>query len=644
VQKLNETTYGVSKTPFIDIEVGDITQPTFLPQVKSKHWDNECNFSVRLAGSTTNVFSDEDGVVTYINGNKTVRFYENDTGDEYGGFEFDISFAERPNNNTIHFTLQQKNLVAYRQDELTQDDYDNAAAMGLTLHPRPENLIGSYAFYHNSKKNNEYKTGKVLEIKRPWAIDSVGTQVWCELNITGNAMSITIPQDFVDNAVYPILVDPTFGYTSIGGSTFSGGSIPNHVIFTANGTGTVTQMSVYLNKNFGGTQNTQTAIYSDSSGAPNSRLATSSSTSISGTSQWYNFTISQAITNAVDYWLSWWDEDAGTVDFRYDSGGTDQFCTTNTGNTPFSWPATAGSPNYSSVVVSIYATYTSAGTTVDTATGQTTFDGFAPTVTVSNNISVATALGQATFTGFEPTVNITNHVSVLSATGQAVFTGLEPTVSVTNNISVATDLGQAVFTGFEPTISISNHINVSTDTGVGVFTGFEPTVSVSGNGIVNTDTGVGVFTGFEPTISVSNNIDVQTDTGQGVFAGFAPVVSVSDHITVNTDKGDAVFNGFAPTVTASNHITVDTQTGQGIFTGYEPTVVASNAQVVNTSTGLGVFTGYSPSVIISSALVKQSFTIDFTFVKQSYGIDYTFTKHQHSINYTFVKTNIDVDS
>ena len=31
-----------------ETEIGDVKQTDFLPQIKVKRWDNECNFSVRL--------------------------------------------------------------------------------------------------------------------------------------------------------------------------------------------------------------------------------------------------------------------------------------------------------------------------------------------------------------------------------------------------------------------------------------------------------------------------------------------------------------------------------------------------------------------------------------------------------------------
>jgi hypothetical protein len=67
----------------------------------------------------------------------------------------------------------------------------------------------------------DYRTGKAFHIYRPWAEDATGKRVWCRLRIKpkSNEMTVTIPQKFLDNAVYPVLVDPTLGYNTNGASS-----------------------------------------------------------------------------------------------------------------------------------------------------------------------------------------------------------------------------------------------------------------------------------------------------------------------------------------------------------------------------------------------------------------------------------------
>ena len=128
------------------------------------------------------------------------------------GFEFDITLATKPDTNVYTMSIETKGLVFSKQatipDELVKTDY------------RSPRVVGSYAVYHESKQNNEYKAGKAFHIYRPIIKDATGWEVWGDIDID-TEMRITIPQNFIDNATYPIVIDPTFGYTTIGASTVS---------------------------------------------------------------------------------------------------------------------------------------------------------------------------------------------------------------------------------------------------------------------------------------------------------------------------------------------------------------------------------------------------------------------------------------
>jgi hypothetical protein len=196
-----------------DVEVGDIKQLVFYPQIKIKPWNNECNFSMRLAGSGITWDMVDDKVVwTSEDGKVEAGFYFiDDEVMENGVYEFDITLKEKPASNVLTFTLKHKGLTFYYQDVLTQEEVDSGAE-------RPVNVIGSYAVYHKSKRHNDYKTGKAFHIFRPFATDYEDNTVWCDLFIDpeNEIATITLPEEFYNNAVYPIYIDPTIGYTGAG--------------------------------------------------------------------------------------------------------------------------------------------------------------------------------------------------------------------------------------------------------------------------------------------------------------------------------------------------------------------------------------------------------------------------------------------
>ena len=198
----------------INVEIGDTKQTDFYPQVKLQRWSNEVNFSVRLKQddySGAVISTDKDKIV-WEKGNFKIENYENENGYKYVWY-----LKEKPASNKIEFTIQSKGLDFFYQPELTQEEKDKGAI-------RPENVVGSYAVYHQTKgvmndiNSKDYKAGKAFHIYRPHLTDAVGKETWGNLHIENGLYEITIPQDFLDKAVYPIKSNDTFGYESIGGS------------------------------------------------------------------------------------------------------------------------------------------------------------------------------------------------------------------------------------------------------------------------------------------------------------------------------------------------------------------------------------------------------------------------------------------
>lgn len=213
----------------ITVEVGDSKQDAFYPQVKIKKWNNEVNYSLRLIHSKKDSVINNSDKISWKGSKIEANFY-----DKENAYEFEVVLKEKPESNIIQFTIQSKGLKFYYQRPLTKKEIED----GMFA---PEEAISSYAIYSN-KKDGKYGTGKVGHIYRPEIIDANGNKFWGKLNIENNILSITIPQDFLDNAVYPVIVDPTLGYTTVGtyslptASSFYDRRLGSYYTATANGT------------------------------------------------------------------------------------------------------------------------------------------------------------------------------------------------------------------------------------------------------------------------------------------------------------------------------------------------------------------------------------------------------------------------
>lgn len=199
-----------------------------------------------------------------------VKIYELSPADgmNNGGIEYEIVLPSKPSTNSFSFGISKNELEFYYQPELTQEEIDE----GLS---RPENVVGSYAVYHSSKRDNQYKVGKAFHIYRPKAFDKNGVEQWCEFNKDLNdtlVLTITCPQSFLDNAVYPVIIDPTIGDTDGGASCDAGiDHIGSEFILSVSAD--FTSVHANVTEESAGARTLKGAIWDDSAGnRPEDRL------------------------------------------------------------------------------------------------------------------------------------------------------------------------------------------------------------------------------------------------------------------------------------------------------------------------------------------------------------------------------------
>jgi hypothetical protein len=355
----------------IQLEIGDSKRPTeALPQAKVMRWDNEVNLSVRRVMDMRGVTSRTEGEhVVFDSAKEEVHIYEKPDIAEDGGLEIEIHLKEKPDTNRFDFTIQTKGLNFYYQAPLTKEEIEQGVE-------RPENVEGSYAVYHATKRDNrvggkEYKAGKFCHIYRPHITDADGNETWGELELDEEAgvLTVVVPQGFLDKASYPVVVDPTFGYTTAGGSNdwyalyrTQFGSITRYITggyYEATESGTVTKITARIAP-WDTNDRVSGAIYKESD---NSLVGEFDEITPPSSFNWNDLTADGEINiTAQDYWLLLWGNREGSIDhnegcaLQYDSTGDGG---TRTDSNYATWPdpITLTSQNRK---YSIYATYTEA--------------------------------------------------------------------------------------------------------------------------------------------------------------------------------------------------------------------------------------------------------------------------------------------
>jgi len=225
------------------IKIGGTTEK-FVPNINASKWNDEAWLNINMPDVVTNeIETFQNDKIELTVGNRTHRYYELD-----GKIEYEMEFSKRPIGNTVVFNLTfpkglrfsyqdtlyndwlaEQEANPHNPNNLTWEQYQEAAH-------RPDNVVGSYAVYW-AKKNNKYKTGKFCHIYRPKVIDADGREMWAELNITGNVMTITIDGKWLDDARYPVTLDPTLGYDSGGGSNWGYNNIKDTIWDVTDGSG-----------------------------------------------------------------------------------------------------------------------------------------------------------------------------------------------------------------------------------------------------------------------------------------------------------------------------------------------------------------------------------------------------------------------
>jgi len=115
-------------------------------------------------------------------------------------FEYDCVLEREPESNIISLRME----GAEKFDFLRQPDFLKEPL-----------LAGSYAIYKKETLIGE-GTGKLCHIHRPEIIDARGRRCWGDLSIIGNELQMTIPEWWLGEAKYPVVVDPTIGTTTVG--------------------------------------------------------------------------------------------------------------------------------------------------------------------------------------------------------------------------------------------------------------------------------------------------------------------------------------------------------------------------------------------------------------------------------------------
>ena len=343
--------------------------------------------------------------------------------DDNGRLKWDIQFDSKPSGNVFEWELKcSKELEFCYQPALTEAEI----AKGTV---RPPEVVGSYAVYCDKKghlKNENgntvinYASGKLTHIYRPFCTDALGHTAWADLYINPDdkVLRITIPQDYLDSATYPVTLDPTFGYTTIGATNGSTATGVWWALDALSAAGTLTNLSIACDTAGGNSQtDIKYAFYSDNSGVPDTQLAvdaTAWTIPSSSTKTWRTNPVdwSYSLTASTQYWGAAFGASIPPgYAFAYDSGGS-KSNRYSSATTPPS-PAGTTSQDYTDAHFSVYATYTSGSTSV--AVNNSSHAHTAGSPAISQNHVLAVLNAASAHSAGNPAISQNHVLAVLNA-------------------------------------------------------------------------------------------------------------------------------------------------------------------------------------------------------------------------------------
>lgn len=351
------------------------------PYLRSQRWGGEASLRINIPQAAGGKQELKDNRIQSRGGKFQVEVYAREpeevteeiagashtfTINEEGGVEFDVVLERQPSSNVFEFPVEGEGLNFYYQGALdpehpTWADGDGDGAADLF---RPEMVVGSYAVYYaeqegmlkNEETAEKYKVGKAFHVYRPRVTDNGGSAVWGELDYDAerSVLSVTVPEEWLTSAAYPVRIDPNIGYTTAGNSWWTLNANGIRSTFPVTGApGTAVSITASLEYGDNLSCNSKGNIF-DSGWHPLDTVGTNTMMTPSSHS-WvtYNYPNGPALTTDTYYPTIWSEKNVGLY---YDDAGTSATFVNGASTYAGTWPSSVSTSTMSRKC-SIYVTY-----------------------------------------------------------------------------------------------------------------------------------------------------------------------------------------------------------------------------------------------------------------------------------------------
>lgn len=353
---------------FAETVIGDENSLTFRPSVRLKRWNEEGSFTFRLPSlenvSPIRTADEINWIDTRNNFGLKIYGLTEDVRNDQGSMEVEIMLLAKPTAATLILPIEMSGLIAEYQPPLSQWEIDRGNV-------RSEDVVDSYAFYHATRQPlhgelgaaDKYRTGKAFHLYRLKARDARGVEHWVPWSLKARAIVLTFDSWFVD-ATYPISIDPTIGYTSIGATEDATNDyiLANQWTTATAGNANPGTFFVY-GRAAVGTVSCLGGVYANGENPPISNASLQSATAnvtLTITSGWRSAAITWTnIAASTNYWIAINQAASGIT--NYDAGGVQGAATANEHGGTWLTPSPAAWSFDWDNRMSVYVDYAAAG-------------------------------------------------------------------------------------------------------------------------------------------------------------------------------------------------------------------------------------------------------------------------------------------
>lgn len=238
------------------------------------------------------------------------------------------------------------------------------------------------------------------------------------------------------------------------------------------------------------------------------------------------------------------------------------------------------------------------GTSTEIPSNNLELTSYAPTISVSSNISIEVPKQDLNLTTYTPLITATDHKTVAIPGHNLDITSYTPSISVSDHVSVDVPVHNLAITSYVPVFLASDHKNIEAGKHDLSLQSYSPTATATDHKTVSIGNHNLSIQSYEPTVTVGDAVEINIPAHNINLTSYEPTVLAN--VSVIAQKHDINITSYAPTINTGANVVIEPGKHDLSLTSYTPEIAATdNIEVIIPAHDLSL-QSYPPSIVISS--------------------------------------------